>query len=52
MKILNALIAAYWSVLFFAYIFGIYDPDGIIVGFALFFCAVVFADIAFEEARE
>lgn len=52
MKFLSALVATYWSVMFIAYLFGMYKPDGIIVGFALFFTAIAFVDLAIEEARE
>ncbi|WP_433943644.1 hypothetical protein [Paenibacillus sp. SN-8-1] len=52
MKILHALFAAYWTVLFILYLFGIYEPDGFIVGLTLFFTATAFIDLAIEEGRK
>lgn len=52
MKYLSALAATVWALAFLAYIFGIYEPPGIVVGCALFFTAVSFVEIAIEEARE
>ena len=52
MKILAAMGATFWAIMFIAYLFGVYTPDVVVIGFALLYVAVDMALAAFNANRE
>lgn len=48
MRILNALLAVYWAVLFIMFVTGTYTPDKFDIGVAFLFTALGFTSFAME----